>query len=74
MDEDLLDTGEAVLAALREHEAVVHRHLELAAAAGLEFGLDAPVLTNLGRQTGGPWEVVSLHAVADDDPHGDLRR
>jgi hypothetical protein len=38
---------------------------------GLEPGLDVVALLQLGRQTGGSREVVSLGAVGDQDLHGD---
>jgi len=67
--EDLLQLGEAVFLLLREHEPPIHAHLELTAAAARERRLDAATLLDLGRQTGGPGQVVSGPAVADLDLH-----
>ena len=52
----------------------VHPHAELAAAAGLEIGVDAGVLLDERRHTGGAGQVISNHAVTDLDPcHGSNR-
>ena len=54
---------------LREDELAVEHDLELAATALDECRVDAMCLLDLGRQTGGPWQVVSLHAVGDLHVH-----
>ena len=55
---------------LREHELPVDRNLERPAGRFDQphgcFGIPA---FNLGRQTGGPWLVVSDDAVLDADEH-----
>ena len=55
---------------LREHEHAILRYFE-DATTPLEqlHGCIGERLPNLGRQTGGPWFVVSNDAVADRDVH-----
>lgn len=65
---------EAAFGAFREREPSVHRHFELTAAAGHQHGLDAALGADPGRQTGGPGQVVSLHAVANLDRHASSAR
>jgi hypothetical protein len=53
-----------------EHCLAVNGHLEPAAAAGLQRHLGlGKRLTNRGRQTDGPWFVVSDAAEFDIDAH-----
>ena len=55
---------------LGEDDFTVHRHLEHASRRLDERDLGVRVgLTDLGRQTGGQWLVVSDDAVFDRDPH-----
>ena len=60
---------------LLEDRHPIARHLEAAAARGLhgDGGVGIP-LTNRGRQTGGPWLVVSNRAELDVDDHEDQAR
>jgi len=60
---------EAVLGELGKDEAPVHFHLERAERARLEQRLDPGVLFDVGRQTGGPRQIVSGDAVVDRDRH-----
>ena len=53
-------------------ELIVHLDVEDPAVALLELRVDAVALLQLGRQTGGSGEVVSLRAVGDADLHGGL--
>src|SRR5881394_1381198 len=63
--QDLARLGEASELLLREDQVAVQHDLELSAAALDEGGLDAALLLHLGRQTGGPWKIVSSDAVGD---------
>lgn len=54
---------------LREDELAVEDDLELSAGTLDERGIEATRLLDLGRQTGGPGQVVSLHAVGDLELH-----
>jgi len=71
--EDLLRLREAPLLLLGEEERAVEDDLELASASLVELSLDlGSLLVDLGRQTGGPWQVVSSYALRDLELHGDL--
>jgi hypothetical protein len=70
--EDLGVVGESALLLLREDQLVVEDHFELAPGTFDQRRVDAPLLLDLGRQTGGPWQVVSGHAVGDLELHGVL--
>ena len=60
---------------LREQQRAVEDDFELSPGPLRELGLDVrTLLANLGRQTGGPWQVVSSHAVRDLEHHVDLPR
>jgi len=65
LGEDLLFLGEAAELLLGEDQLAVHADLEDAAARLDEVGLDAVLLLDLGRQTGGARLVVSNAAVLD---------
>jgi hypothetical protein len=54
---------------LREHQLAIGCDVENAAAALLELGLDAELLPDLARQTGGAGLVASGGAVSDRDAH-----
>jgi hypothetical protein len=55
----------------REDDGVVHRYVEHTARRLDECDVGVRVsLADLGRQTGGPWLVVSDDAVFDRDAHG----
>ena len=58
---------------LRVDQRAVCRDVEYAGASLDELRLDAELARNIGRQTGGPREVVSLDAVLDRDAHVGLR-
>ena len=63
-----------MLLLLREDQVAVQHDLELAAAALDQGGVDAALFLELGRQTGGPWKIVSSDAVGDLDlRHGALQ-
>lgn len=63
-----------MLCLLREDEVVVDRHLEDAAVALHQLGVQPEALLDLGRQTDGPRFVVSTDAVLNDDlmDHGHI--
>jgi hypothetical protein len=67
--DDLALGGEAALFFLGEELPVIGGDDEDAAGAAHELGLDAEVLPDLGRQTGGAGEVVSNAAVVDSNVH-----
>jgi hypothetical protein len=71
---DLAGLREAAQGLLGEDQVVPDRDLEDASAAADELGLDAELLLDLSRQTGGAWIVVSARAVFDGDMgrHGSL--
>ena len=53
--------------------AAIDHDVEDAASASDQRRVDAELLFDRGRQTGGLWFVVSLHAVGDADLHKALR-
>jgi hypothetical protein len=56
---------------LREDQLAVYFHFEHAARGLNEIHVRVgECLSDLGRQTGGPWFVVSNDAVFDRDSHG----
>jgi hypothetical protein len=67
--EHLFRRGESAFLFLREDELAVHAHFEHAAATTRERRVDAALLLDLGRQTGGPGQIASLPAVKDLDRH-----
>jgi hypothetical protein len=64
---DLAGFGEAAQLFLGEDEVVPHGDLEDATAAANQLRLDAELLFDLSRQTGGTGVVVSARAVLDGD-------
>jgi ABC-type cobalamin transport system ATPase subunit len=56
-------------AMLRIDERAVGTDVEYPGASLDELRLDAELTRNIGRQTGGPWQIVSLAAVPDADAH-----
>jgi hypothetical protein len=71
--DDLVVLGEATFIVSREDDRAIDLDVEDAAAALDENGLDAGPSLQLGRQTGGPWKVVSDAAVRDRDLHAILQ-
>jgi hypothetical protein len=67
--DDLALAREASLFFFREEHAVVGSDDEDAAAAANELAVISQSLLDLGRQTGGPWEIVSDAAVIDSNVH-----
>jgi hypothetical protein len=67
---DLPGQGKAACLFLGEQELVVDGHLEDSTGPFDELGLDAELLFDLLRQTGGAGEVVSDPAILDDDACG----
>ena len=67
--EDLVVFGEAPRRVLREEQLGVSVDVEDPVAAADQLGLDADLVADPGRQTGGPGEVVSTSAVVDRDLH-----
>ena len=63
--DDLALAREAPFLLLGEERLVVGGDDEDAAGAADELGVDAELFLDLGRQTGGPREVVSNAAVVD---------
>ena len=57
------------LAVLGKNQRAVGSDIEDTAAALDELGLHSELPGNFGRQTGGPGQVVSDHAVGDGDAH-----
>jgi hypothetical protein len=68
--DDLALGGKAPLVVLAEDAVVVDGHVETPAASANDLTVDSELGLELGRQTGGPWEVVSNAAVIDADVHG----
>lgn len=54
---------------LAEEHFSVSVDVENAPTTGDQFGFDIVIVFDGGRQTGGPWQVVSLRAVGDRDLH-----
>ncbi len=50
--------------------AIINEHVEDATTAGNQLCVEAELLLDCRRQTGGLWSVVSLHAVSNADIHG----
>jgi len=71
---DLAGLREAAQLLLGKDQVVPDGDLEDASAAADELGLDAELLLDLSRQTGGAGIVVSARAVLDGDMgrHGSL--
>jgi hypothetical protein len=61
--------GEKACAVFRVDQRAVCGDIEYAAAAPDELGLDAELFGDFGRQTGGPGQITSAHAVLDRDAH-----
>jgi hypothetical protein len=61
--------GEAMGVMLGVDHLPVHLDVEDAAVTGLELGVDAEVLLEIGRQTGGAGKIVSLRAIGDPNVH-----
>src|SRR5687768_14739725 len=61
--------GEAACLVFGVDQRAVRGDIEYAAAALDQLGLRAELLRDLGRQTGGPRQVVSALAVLDGDAH-----
>jgi len=60
----------AALCLAAEDVGAVGKDVEHPARTGDQARLVAEGLLDRGRQTGGPWLVVSLRAVGDGDVHG----
>jgi hypothetical protein len=67
--QDLFGLGEAPFLVLRKEELAVHGHVENAASAVDEDGIDSEFLLDGGRETRSPWLIVSNHAILDGDVH-----
>jgi len=70
---DFAGVGESSDPELRENHVAVHLDVKNAAASLDEIDLRAELPLDIGRQPGGPGQVVSLDAVFDGDVHGTLR-
>lgn len=55
---------------LREHELAVGDDIENAAMAFHEFDVEAELVADFGRQTGGLRQVASSDAIGDRNLHG----
>ena len=60
---------EAARTVLRVDERAICADVENAAAALNELGLDAELFRYFGRQTGGPRQITSTHAVLNRHSH-----
>lgn len=67
--ENLVVFREASCLGLGEDQLPVRNDIKDPAAAADEFALDAGLVADRGRQTGGLREIVSLSAVGDADLH-----
>jgi hypothetical protein len=67
--DDLALVGKAAGLVLRIDANVAGKHVEDAAAAANQFRIVPQLRLDLGRQTGGPREIVSDAAVVNDDVH-----
>jgi hypothetical protein len=67
--EDLFGLRIAARLVLREDQLAVEDDVEDAAVAANQLGDDAGLPFDLGRQTGGPGEIVSTSAVGEGDLH-----
>jgi hypothetical protein len=70
---DLARLGEAAQFLLGEDKVVADGDLEDASVATDQLGLDAELLLDFSRQTGGTGVVVSARAVLDGDTRGHSR-
>ena len=68
--DDLSLGGKASLIVFREDALVVDSDVEDAAASAHDLTVDSQFLLDLGRQTGGPRQIVSDAAVVDSYVHG----
>jgi hypothetical protein len=69
--DDLALVGEASLVVFREDLLLPREDVEDASASADELRVFSELRLDLGRQTGGPGQVVSNAAVMDDDLHFD---
>jgi hypothetical protein len=67
--DDLASLRESTCIRLREQKVPVDNHVKDAATALDQGRFESRRGLDLGRQTGGPWKVVSLSAVGDLDLH-----
>ena len=72
--EHLAIVREALRGSLGENQLSVDGDLEHAAVGGDQLAIGTQALLELGRQTGGPWLVVSFAAVFDSNFHDDPQR
>jgi hypothetical protein len=61
----------AIFLCLRKDQLVVDDDVEDSAAEANDLRFESELFLDLGRQTGGPWKVVSNAAVFDRDGHAD---
>lgn len=66
---DLPGFGKTALAFLRENQRALRGHIEHPVRTLDELRLHAELRGDFGRQTGGPWQVVSAYAVGDAQVH-----
>ena len=66
---NLVVFGEASCLGLGEDQFLVRYDVKDSTAAAYEFTLDAGLVADRGRQTGGLGEIISLSAVGDADLH-----
>jgi len=67
--EDFFLFGKTSFVGLRKNLRAVDADVEDSAAEADDLRVEPELSFNLGRQTGGPWEVVSNSAVFDEDMH-----
>ena len=70
--DDLVVFGIPSHLVFREQDLPVHLDVEDTSGALHQQGIETELFLDLGRQPGGPRQVVSAHAVGDRDPHGVL--
>jgi hypothetical protein len=68
--DDFVRFREPFFRLFRKHEIAVGNDVELPTGTDEDLGVNADRVLDGGRQTGGPWQVVSNLTVADRDMHG----
>jgi len=71
--QDLLMLGESMMFVFGKNKLAINDNIKHSTATPDQVRLDVQLLSQFGRQTGGPGTVVSLHAVSDRDFHASSR-
>jgi len=69
LEQDLIVLGETLQLVLAKNPFSIDPHVEDSVLTPNECRVDAEALPDGGRQTGGPGQVVSRHAIGDGDLH-----